>query len=258
MEENNEINRPETNTHETSQTQVDISQQPTTETTLPQKTNNKWRAVLTGLVVISLGIAIYFAYQNYQLRQQSTQMEPCPTSIPSETATTTVPKSIVLSTPPGAEISTSDWETYSNASAGFSIKHPAGWGKGGGADNWNWVGFGPQEIREDVLWAVSFYNKSEKTMAQIKDESGEQFDDRKQTEEAINLEGLTATKVVTTTNQYTNWYLVTIIIESDDMLYAINNGAQTDTALNEMLIKRTGKDYEITFEDYYTSFKLSK
>jgi hypothetical protein len=150
---------------------------------------------------------------------------------------------------------TSNWETYSNESAGFSIKHPVGWRK---VETENWTGFGPQEIGEDVLWGVSFYNKSEKTIAQIKDDVGKQFDDRKQTEETITLDGLTAIKVVTTTNQFADWYSVVIIIDNGNMLYSIGNGAQTDTALNEMLAKRTGQDYDITFEDYYTSFKLVK
>jgi hypothetical protein len=63
--------------------------------------------------------------------------------------------------------------------------------------------------------------------------------------------------VVTTTNQFADWYSVVIIIDNGDMLYSIGNGAQTDTALNEMLTKRTGQDYDITFEDYYTSFSLT-
>jgi hypothetical protein len=105
---------------------------------------------------------------------------------------------------------------------------------------------------------VSFYNKSEKTISQIKDEVGKQFSDRKQTDETIVFNGLTATKVVTTTNQYPDWYSVTIIIDNGNMLYAIGNGAQTDKALNDMLLKRTGKNYNISFEDFYTSFRLTK
>lgn len=254
MEKSSETGNPETNTHESTQTQVDIPQQPATELAMSQKTSNKWLVpVLVGLVAVSLGVASYFAYQNHQLRQQNTQTQSSPISVSSEPMTTIVPTSVVSSTTPG--ISTSNWETYLNTSAGFSIKHPAGWRK---IETENWVGFGPQEIGEDVTWGVSYYNKSTKTVAQIKDEVGKQFADRKQTEETINFEGITATKVITTTNQYADWYSVTIIVDSGNMFYVIGNGAQTDTALNKMLTKRTGKDYNVTFEDYYTSFKLLK
>ena len=105
---------------------------------------------------------------------------------------------------------------------------------------------------------MQFYNKSEKTTTQIKGEDGKQFPDRKQTEETIAFGRLTATKVITTTNQFADWYSVTIIIDSGNMLYAIGNGAQTDKALNEMIAKRTGKNSNISFEDFYSSFRITK
>lgn len=72
MEKSNEVSKPETNTPEATHTQVDSSQQqPTTESTIPQKANNKWVVpTLIGLLIIAVGVAGYFAYQNNKLRQR--------------------------------------------------------------------------------------------------------------------------------------------------------------------------------------------
>lgn len=148
-----------------------------------------------------------------------------------------------------------NWETYTNSSASFSIRYPSGWRK---VESTNQTGFGPQEIGEDVVWGISFYNKSDKTITQIKDELGKKFPDRTQTEEIISINGLPATKVITTTKQSENWYSVLIIIDSGNMLYAISNGSQNDKALNEMITKRTGKSSNSSFEDLYMSFRILK
>ncbi|PJA40598.1 hypothetical protein CO178_01950 [candidate division WWE3 bacterium CG_4_9_14_3_um_filter_34_6] len=156
---------------------------------------------------------------------------------------------------PGQIVEVVDWETYSNISANFSINYPVGWRK---VESPNMVGFGPQAIPEDVTWTVLFYNKSEKTITQVKAEIGKQFIDREQTEETIILGNITATKLVTTTDEYPDWYSVTIIVEGGDILYVIGNGAQKDIGLNQMLLERTGKEYNLSFEDFSSSFRLNK
>jgi len=220
----------------------------------PEKQKTSY-LMIAGIILVCF---VIFGFGGYYLgRQTSNNSEqsglPQSYSSPTTTASSPTPENSVQ--PPTAHNKTAGWDSYSNTSAGFSIKHPAGWRK---VETENGVGFGPKEIGEDVLIGVSFYNKSEKTISQIKDEIGKQFSDRKQTDEALTFNGLTATKVVTTTNQYADWYSVTIIIDSENMLYAIGNGAQTNTALNEVLLKRTGKDYNMSFEDFYTSFRLTK
>lgn len=192
--------------------------------------------VLSLFIIVLLVSTVFLYYQNMQLKNMLASYQnpasPTPTTNP-----------------------TADWETYSNALMNFSINYPTGWRK---IEGTNSAGFGPQEIGEDALLSVQFYNKSEKTTAQIKDENGKQFPDRKQTEETIAFGGLTATKVITTTNQFADWYSITIIIDNGSMLYAIRNGAQTDKALNYMIAKRTGKNSNISFEDFYSSFKITK
>ena len=88
MKQGDEVSNPETNTPEVTQAQTNIPGQPvegtvekpTTEPTLQQKTGNKWLLPsLIGLVVVALGIAGYFAYQNIQLRNEG---PPAPTESP--------------------------------------------------------------------------------------------------------------------------------------------------------------------------------
>ncbi len=202
--------------------------------------------VVLGLVIVAGSIFIGIQIGKSQAQsQQPIVAQP----IASPTQTAVNPTAQPTSNP------TADWETYSNALTNFSINYPTGWRK---VESANWIGFGPQEIGEDVVWGVQFYNKSEKTIAQIKDEVGKQFTDRKQTETTISFDGLSATKVITTTSQFADWYSVSIIIDSGNMLYAIGNGAQTDTTLNEMITKRTGKKSSISFENFYSSFKIAK
>lgn len=200
-----------------------------------KKTNNLLVILLFIFFLGASGLAGFFAYQNFQLKKEQPKSTPTPAAgFPSST-----------------NDPTANWETYSNTSAGFIIKYPIGWRK---IETENGVGFGPKEIGEDVTWGVSYHNKSDKTIDQIKDEVGNQFSDRKQTEESVTFKGLTATKVVTTTNEFEDWYAVSIIIDSGNMLYKISNGAVTDKINNEVLTKRTGKKYNISFEDFYTSF----
>ena len=226
--------------NEVQQTIAPVQPLPQTPSVVPPSTN--WSKTLLylvlGLVVVVGSVFIGIQIGKNQTPSQQPIVEQ-PTASPTQTIVNP----------------TADWQLYSNTQANFSINYPKEWHK---VENANWAGFGPQEIGEDVVLGVQFYNKSEKTTAQIKDDVGKQFSDRKQTEETIAFEGLTATKVITTTNQFADWYSVTIIIDNENMLYVIGNGAQTNTALNEMITKRTGKESSISFEDFYSSFKITK
>ena len=228
--------------------------QPLPQTPPIISSSTNWSKILLftmlGLVVVV--VAVFIGIQigkNQTPSQQPIVVQP--TASPTQTAInpTIQPTAVPTINP------TADWQLYSNTQANFSINYPKGWRK---VESANWAGFGPQEIGEDVAWGVQFYNKSEKTTAQIKDDVGKQFPDHKQTEETIAFGGLTATKVITTTNQFADWYSVTIIIDNGSMLYAIGNSAQTDKVLNEMIAKRTGKNSNISFEDFYPSFKITK
>lgn len=244
----NQINGGKQNTQQIEQNPVGLPLM------APEKPKTNY-LLIGGMVLVCF---VVFGFGGYYLGKQASndsEKSGSPQSYDSPTAIVNSPTPGISVQPTTAPDKTVSWDTYSNTSAGFSIKHPKGWHK---VETENWVGFGPKEMGEDILMGVSSYNKSEKSISQIKDEVGKQFSDRKQTDEAITFNGLTATKVVTATNQYPDWYSVTIIIDSEDMLYAIGNGAQTDKALNNMLLKRTGKNYDMSFEDFYTSFRPAK
>lgn len=186
------------------------------------------------------------------LNEKPTQTEPLITSSPSPSQlVTTTTISPIASTSSASQ--SADLETYQNMAAGFSIKYPLGWRK---VEADSWVGFGPKEIGEDVAWLVSFYKNSEKTVSEIKAEIGMQFADRSQTEKAITINGLEATEIITTTKSYADWYSVTIIANGKDGLFVISNGAQSDSALNKMIEAKTGKDFTLSFEDFYSSFRV--
>lgn len=229
---------------------------PQTPSIVPSSTN--WLKILL-FVVLGLAVVAGSVFIGIQIGKNQTssqqQITVQPTVLPTQTVTnpTTIPISTTTTIP--TINPTSDWQVYLNTQANFSINYPKGWRK---VESANWAGFGPQEVGEDVVWGVSFYNKSEKTATQIKDDIGKQFPDRKQIEETVTNKGQTAIKVVTTTNQYADWYSVTIIVDSGNMLYAIGNGAQTDTSLNQMILKRTGKEHNLSFENFYSSFKIIK
>lgn len=186
------------------------------------------------------------------LNEELVEMESPITSSPSPSKVVTSPATSPTVSNSAASESAA-LETHQDMAAGFSIKYPAGWRKVA-ADNW--VGFGPKEIGEDVAWAVSFYKNSEKTAAQVKDEAGKQFADRVQTEKKITINGLEATEVITTTESYPDWHLVTIVVDDQSGLFEIGNGAQTDAALNKMIEARTGKEFNLSFEDFYSSFRV--
>lgn len=197
--------------------------------------------------------------KNQSTEQASLVFDEQPLQMESSITLSPSPSQLVVTTTISPAASTSsasqsaDLETYQNMAAGFSIKYPLGWRK---VEADNWVGFGPKEIGEDIVWLVSFYKNSEKTTSQIKAEIGMQFADRSQTEKAITINGLEATEIITTTKSFPDWYSVTIIANGKDGFFVIGNGAQSDEAFNKMVSARTGKESNISFEDFYSSFRV--
>jgi len=77
--------------------------------------------VFITVIVILLGVASYFGYQNYQLKQQLTAQAPTPTP-----ATTVVNSPTPTSTPIPTSDPTANWKTYAYTENGFnfSFKYP--------------------------------------------------------------------------------------------------------------------------------------
>jgi ornithine cyclodeaminase/alanine dehydrogenase-like protein (mu-crystallin family) len=115
------------------------------------------------------------------------------------------------------------------------------------------IGFGPQEIGQDVLWAVNVYDKSQYTKEQIVSDLGKQFPDRVQNNKMVSLGALSATEIITTTPSSPDWYLDVLLVENDSSYITISNGAINDVNLQKM----QGVPSGTTFKDFYSSFKFN-
>ncbi len=133
-----------------------------------------------------------------------------------------------------------DWIQYTDETLGYTIMYPENFREvdfqGTG------VGVGPQDMQEDILWLVRVYDSSEKSKEDVISETGSQFgDERSITREEVSLlDGVEGEKVIITTTELTDWYSETIIIEKDDQLYVISNGAIQD----------------LSFDVFYKSFRF--
>lgn len=79
---------------------------------MTEKTQKTFLIILAVLMVFSVGVAIFLAWQNYQLRQELIQQQSTPT--------------FVISPSPIVD-ETAGWETYTNNIRQYSIKYPLDW-----------------------------------------------------------------------------------------------------------------------------------
>lgn len=222
-----------------------------TEKVVEKQSNNNFLVPLLSLLLLaSVGIAGFFAFQTQRLVSDLTNLKSelnSPTVQPVGTEAPVSTDSAQISTDP-----TLSWKSYSDTKTGFSIKYPSTWRIapiGGGG-----VGFGPAEIQEDVIWGVMIYDKSTNTLENIIAEYGKQFPDRKQVVNKINVGNLSATQVITTTNTVPDWYLENIIFEAKNDYVSLSNGAVND----ENLVKLVGVTLNTSFRSFYSTFALAK
>lgn len=187
------------------------------------KQSNFLVVLLSVLLLLSVSIAGFFAYQTQKLvaelrikNEELTIKVPTPTTTPDPTA---------------------DWKTYLNSGALYQVKYPNTWRV---VESATMVGFGSQEVGEDVKWTINTYKKDEFTQDKIKEDIGKQFSDRKQTSKIININGVEATQVITVTETIPTWYSELIIIEYGNSNIVISNGAIKD----------------LTFKDFYSTFSF--
>ncbi len=137
------------------------------------------------------------------------------------------------------KIKTIDWQIFIDSKAGYTIKYPTDWRR---VDFENGIGVGPQDIREDILWGLWFYDSSQKSEEEIISQIGKQFYEtgRFETRENIRFNNIQALKIIVTPSQYPDWYSESIIIEHDGKIFRIGNGAIEDDK----------------FELFYKSFKF--
>lgn len=198
------------------------------------KQSNFLVTLLSVLLLISVVIAGFFAYQTQNLVKELRMMNE---------ETSVKPTPMVTDEPTASDNammdnSMSDWKTYLNSGALYEIKYPNGWRV---VESSTMIGFGPQDIGEDVKWTINTYKKDEFTQEMIKSDIGKQFSDRKQVAKNISVNGTQATLVVTTTESVPSWYSESIIISYGSTYIVISNGAIKDP----------------TFENFYSTFKFT-
>ncbi len=136
-------------------------------------------------------------------------------------------------------IKTIDWQIFIDSKVGYTIKYPSDWRR---VDFENGIGVAPQEIREDILWGLWFYDSSQKSKDEVISEIGRQFYEtgRFEERESIRLNNIQALKIIVTPSQYPDWYSESIIVEHNGRVFRIGNGAIKDDK----------------FELFYKSFKF--
>jgi len=104
-------------TSETQATPQEVTQPAAQTPEVPKQ--KSW--LIIGLAVLAfllLGTTSYFAYQNYQLKQEVAQKQPTPTPLPEITKQPEIP-----SPTPTINL-TASWKTYSSESIGISLEYP--------------------------------------------------------------------------------------------------------------------------------------
>jgi hypothetical protein len=94
--------------------------QPTTYPTPQPAPTSKTTWIFIAVIVVLIGVASYFGYQNYQLKQPLTTQQPSPTP-----ATTIVDSPTSTSTPTYTPDPISNWKTYTDTKNDYSIKYPS-------------------------------------------------------------------------------------------------------------------------------------
>lgn len=119
---------------------------------------------------------------------------------------------------------TADWKLYTSIAQGTTFRYPPHWEVNEFLDD---GGFGLRPIGKsgDWEWGVGVYEKSQITIDELIALNGNQFSDRKENRETIQLHGVSATKVTVTTAQIKDWESVEIYFEKDGKIYDIGNGA---------------------------------
>lgn len=214
----------------------------------PVNTQKSLLPIILGGVVLLVAVGVgayYLGTQNSKVNPQAQNISPQPTTNPQNTIMTS-PTDIPVTTQPPQTNQIAGWNTYTSQAYGFSIQYPKTVTKYQGQweykefpsiNGFAWVGFRPSSVKEDYLWVVNVYDN--KTVEQVIEEQGQQFNDRKENRKNIIVNGNSALLVTVTTNQIPDWISKTVIVEKNGKIYAIGNGA-----------------IEITeFDSFYNSFK---
>ena len=127
------------------------------------------------------------------------------------------------------------WLIYINQNYNYQIEYPAT--MKAPSSSYDSAMFSEGEYYDK--WGILVHSKDDVVLDHLKS-FGSQFEDRKSTEEKIEINGVSADLVTVTTKSFPNWYGRMVFIDHGDFIYQISNGAIKDDR----------------FEDFYKSFKF--
>ena len=141
-----------------------------------------------------------------------------------------------------------NWSTYSDENYNFIINYPEDWEFSEielhYQDNSSpyMIGLRPTTVVHDFQWGVNVYDKNYVDIQEVAGMGGTRFEDRIVKENELMVGGLPALRYIVTTESIPDWYSEQIVIEDEDYIYTIGNGAVEDDL----------------FTDFYNSFRIQK
>lgn len=141
---------------------------------------------------------------------------------------------------------TSNWNTYTSSRYGFTINYPKKISRS--PEEWeydekeNSVLFGtPTSRMGGYIWAVNIVENND--LEALISKIGDQFTDRRESRQNININGYPALLVTVTTGKYSEWIAKSVFIMQDTKIYEIGNGAvdmpEFDTFYNSINLNLT-------------------
>lgn len=125
-----------------------------------EKKTNKWLIIgLAVFVLVILGIAGIFAYQNYQLKKQVEKQSPGPEIAPTEVLQPTPTGTISIPSPTLTTDPAANWETYTSSSGKYSIKYPKEWTLRGDEYYQEDIAMGMNSVAEIKISDANFNNR---------------------------------------------------------------------------------------------------
>lgn len=249
----------------TPESQIAFQETTQSPTQTPEAPKQKfWLVVgMVLLVLFLLGTTGFFAYQNYQLKQQVQQKPPTP--LPEVTRQLEIPS------PTPTEDSTSSWKVYSSQTYSYTIKYPSSWylyePETITAYSKNTVGFWPEKGEGEILgiWVTirddrfsftdldSWWEQYKKRMITPIDEGAieekkyleENFDDLIKTEKIV-ISGQPALRVETIKDYQSRPFRSVFVINKKNEIFDINTNITTSS-----------NPYFIYFDQMLSTFKFT-
>jgi len=119
-----------------------------------------------------------------------------------------------------------NWQIYNDPNNVFHVHYPSGWRY---EEFEGWVGFGPQEMQEDVQWGLHILEDGPDAIESAIAAIGNQFTpERAERRDYLVLNGLNALRVIVVTPLIEDWVNFSVFIQEGGKVYHFDNGAKPD------------------------------